>query len=1582
MKTIQKLLCIVLLAAMLLPCVTVLVTATEGTAGIEFENIYSAEAGRESKPNNTNGTTFYSDVAKIDYWYTTGVITVSAGDTITFGPYPERLQLGASLYLYSDDAAKTYIGRYLVHNSSIDCVVTGTIFGNLKIYTYTVPEDGTVGSIRLSFPKIYKDQFLVTRNYRFTADEYYNYMKTVEGKDVSFVPDVATGADLTAANLFTNDVKGIIRSDSTTEEGYTILSSDTAYYQFFEDVQAGDIFYFVAPDVLDLGLNLVTSFVDNKFLQLKASDLICIEKADGADSDGNPYAIFAYKVGSDVDKVAIMTKLPEGQRIVTKNLRFDRAMYLEFIGYEIPNLTNLYDSVGGQDRYLKSGGTSDTVSSGDGLATTFRNAYWHMVNTISVKPGEKITIGPFPQWFDGEDEHHSLVTYSSPNAGKSNYLGNYRLYQVAEVTDTIIGNMKIYTYTVPEGVKGIRFSLPQSIVYQYVNGVRMPRMLITKNYQFTGEEYFRYMKEVKGIDVKFADDVATLSDPKNELTAANKFGPTQKKLGYITSSGAEIKDEANTDAYYTLYKKENGDFVAGDTFYFVAPIATDNNGLSLVDVVFGNSTGDFATEFPLKAEELTLLEDLGNGRGVYSYTVSADVTKLSILGYNNVVPHNEQLITKNLRFSGEMYHDYIDGHNYTLKYGANSHWKECECGAIDAKTAHTFENYCDATCDVCGATRALSGPEPGDYILHGGTIQTTMTELCEVESYYIGNSNQDVVQGGCTDGTYLYMLINSGSDSATVSSTVYKYEIATGELIARYQGLKVCHGNDMTYVPDKNEIVFVHNKPQYQYISIYDADTMELKEKKDLGFQLYSIAYDLYEDCFWVGISGGYKFAKLDRSFNKVGTTFVGVDTGSVKQGLEVDSRYLYFIRHKANSIDVYDKSGAFIRTILLPDTYSEEPENISCVGDAFYIGYNTFGGEGGMVYKAEFSVIDDGSGQSNHIYDKACDADCNICGATRVIEHDYETKYDANYHWNECVCGGKTEPVGHTLEQKFGENGHWSICACGYESEVTAHDYDNDCDTDCNLCGEVRETSHIPGAAADCTTAQTCTVCGAELKVALGHTPGAEATCTTAQTCTVCGAELKVALGHTPGAEATCTTAQTCTVCGAELAEALGHTPGAAATCTTAQTCTVCRSELAAALGHTPGAAADCTTAQTCTVCEAELAAALGHTPGAEATCTTAQTCTVCRSELAAALGHTPGAAATCTTAQTCAVCGAELAEALGHTPGAAATCTTAQTCTVCGAELAEALGHTPGAAATCMTAQTCTVCRSELAAALGHTPGAAATCTKAQTCAVCGAELAEATGHNYETTKYNADGHWTECACGDKTEVNEHVYDDGEFDIACDCGYVVPGEFVQKEDGLYYLFDGKFNWTQAGLYEVDGDYYFVTSTGKCKTGIYYAWETHCDLPCGNYEFGEDGKMLRGLVEKADGVYYYVDGKIDWTQAGLHKIEGDYYFVTSAGKCKTGVYYAWETHCDLPCGNYEFGEDGKMLRGLVEKADGIYYYVNGKVPAAGLYEVDGDYYFVTTTGKCKTGVYYAWATYCDLPCGNYEFGEDGKMIR
>ena len=153
----------------------------------------------------------------------------------------------------------------------------------------------------------------------------------------------------------------------------------------------------------------------------------------------------------------------------------------------------------------------------------------------------------------------------------------------------------------------------------------------------------------------------------------------------------------------------------------------------------------------------------------------------------------------------------------------------------------------------------------------------------------------------------------------------------------------------------------------------------------------------------------------------------------------------------------------------------------------------------------------------------------------------------------------------------------------------------------------EVPPHAHIWGVW-EVTTAPSCTAEGVETRF-----------------CTVCGGvETRgiAKLAHTAGAAATCTTAQVCTVCGQVIAPATGHTWGVSKTETkcdttvTTYTCSVCHAtkmETAAGGSHTaveeaavaPTCTADGTTAGTkCSVCGAilsgcETVLALGHAFG-----------------------------------------------------------------------------------------------------------------------------------------------------------------------------------------------------------------------------------------------------------------------------------------------------------------------------------------------------------------------------------------------
>ena len=441
--------------------------------------------------------------------------------------------------------------------------------------------------------------------------------------------------------------------------------------------------------------------------------------------------------------------------------------------------------------------------------------------------------------------------------------------------------------------------------------------------------------------------------------------------------------------------------------------------------------------------------------------------------------------------------------------------------------------------------------------------------------------------------------------------------------------------------------------------------------------------------------------------------------------------------------------------------------------------------------------------------------------GHSEVIDEGYAKTCTADgltdgKHCNRCdvvLVAQEIIPAGHEWDSATGE-----CTAC---DAVCTHTFDADTDTVCDTCGFGCE--HVMNdivTKPDCNnggyTTHTCTKnCGftytSDETPATGHTPGAEADCTNPQICTVCKEILVPATGHTSGATveevkiaATCTTdglyenVVYCTVCSTELSREDGATipaTGHAYTATvTAPTCTE-KGYTTHTCGNT-----DCGDSYVDTYVDAT-----GHSYGewevtTPATCTEAgeerRDCANCdgfETQPIKAAGHDETSvvtAPTCTaegfTTYTCSTCGntrtGDAVDATGHTNAAAvkendvpATCTTAGSydtvidCTVCGKEVSrvtttvDALGHTSGTAvqenvdpATCGNDGSydsvvyCSVCSAELSRTPETIPATGehhynegevttpATCTEAgvltKTCTACGATTTEAipaTGH-----------------------------------------------------------------------------------------------------------------------------------------------------------------------------------------------------------------------------------------------------------
>lgn len=226
---------------------------------------------------------------------------------------------------------------------------------------------------------------------------------------------------------------------------------------------------------------------------------------------------------------------------------------------------------------------------------------------------------------------------------------------------------------------------------------------------------------------------------------------------------------------------------------------------------------------------------------------------------------------------------------------------------------------------------------------------------------------------------------------------------------------------------------------------------------------------------------------------------------------------------------------------------------------------------------------------------------------------------------------------------------------------------------------------------------------------------------------------------------------------------------------------------------------------------------------------------------------------------------------------------------------------------------------------------------------------------------------------------------------------GKLIPGAtdkngIVKDEDGvLRYYVNGKV--TYVGLIEIEGDFYYVRSSGEVVTNcVYWITWTHGLKEAGYYTFDESGKLTgtpkNGIVEEDGVLHYYVNGTL--TYAGLIKIGNDYYYVNS--KCEVvhdcDYTITW-THDLLPQGRYHFDVDGKLTgavaplkNGIYEEDGSLYFYRNGERTYAGLIQIDGDYYYVRSTCEVvHDRSYYVYWTHGLMPEGYYNFDSAGRMI-
>ncbi|MDP4153865.1 MAG: hypothetical protein Q8865_10600 [Bacillota bacterium] len=232
-------------------------------------------------------------------------------------------------------------------------------------------------------------------------------------------------------------------------------------------------------------------------------------------------------------------------------------------------------------------------------------------------------------------------------------------------------------------------------------------------------------------------------------------------------------------------------------------------------------------------------------------------------------------------------------------------------------------------------------------ILDNAKVDRTYENMSEKA----GKPEYKILQGGCTDGTYAYYVLENNSVPGSICELV-KIRLSDWQIVKMATNIDINHGNDLTYNSKTNQIVAVHNKPKYTTISFIDPNTLEVLSSSQIKDNIYSIGYNAKTDQYVIGVSDGYNFKVLNSDFS-IAASYTGQVTNYTRQGGDCDENYIYFIQSgkSDNIIVVYDWNGKYIKSVKVP--ISSEGENIFHIGSVFYTGYNT---SKGAVYKTQLN--------------------------------------------------------------------------------------------------------------------------------------------------------------------------------------------------------------------------------------------------------------------------------------------------------------------------------------------------------------------------------------------------------------------------------------------------------------------------------------------------------------------------------------------------------------------------------------------------------------------------------------------------
>ncbi len=216
----------------------------------------------------------------------------------------------------------------------------------------------------------------------------------------------------------------------------------------------------------------------------------------------------------------------------------------------------------------------------------------------------------------------------------------------------------------------------------------------------------------------------------------------------------------------------------------------------------------------------------------------------------------------------------------------------------------------------------------------------------------------DTMQGGCSDGTYMYLcLINKSNNRCKIA----KVKISTRKVVKLSKPLKLNHANGITYNSTTKRLVVAHGSGNYKTVTEVSKSTLKIIKthtvKAPTTLQgatvsqikaykgIASIAYSKNENAYACLLAGSHNVVLLDSNFNMIKYIALTAKKDQVYQCIEVSGDNILIgesfgstSSKRYNIISAYNWDGEYVTTTRLQKSY--ELESFFLAGTKAYAGF------------------------------------------------------------------------------------------------------------------------------------------------------------------------------------------------------------------------------------------------------------------------------------------------------------------------------------------------------------------------------------------------------------------------------------------------------------------------------------------------------------------------------------------------------------------------------------------------------------------------------------------------------------------